>query len=182
MVGRVKRGSLLLAAALALLECACTTAGPPATATSSPVAASSDDALERVTLIHGGAGPWVVAGYRMGTYALAKLGLARQSFDLEVVHHTPQEVQYSCIADGAAAATGASAGKLNLHLVDAAEADVATTYRRKSTGQAVTLRPSPSFVARFRDVPRDQLAAAGRVVLALPDGDVFEELPGPPSP
>jgi formylmethanofuran dehydrogenase subunit E len=118
----------------------------------------------------------------MGAYALAKLGLERQSFDLEVVHHTPQEVQFSCIADGAAAATGASAGKLNLHLVDATEAGVATTYRRKSTGQAVTLRPSRAFVARFRDVPRDQLAAAGRAVLALPDSDVFEELPGPPPP
>ncbi|HTB76770.1 MAG TPA: FmdE family protein [Polyangiaceae bacterium] len=179
--------SVLLALALS----ACTPAAAP---TAAPVASGAlatsptprvtpgDDALERVTVIHGGAGPWVVAGYRMGAYALAKLGLERQSFDLEVVHRTPQEVQFSCIADGAAAATGASAGKLNLHLVDATEADVATTYRRKSTGQAVTLRPSRAFVARFRAVPRDQLAAAGRAVLALPDGDVFEELPGPPPP
>jgi formylmethanofuran dehydrogenase subunit E len=124
----------------------------------------------------------VVAGYRMGAYALAKLGLERQSFDLEVVHHTPQEVQYSCIADGAAAATGASTGKLNLRLVDATKAGVATTYRRISTGQSITLRPSAAFVARFRDVPRDQLAAAGRTVLSLPDSDIFEELPAAPSP
>ncbi len=135
-----------------------------------------------MTTIHGGAGPWVVAGYRMGSYALARLGLPRQSFDLEVLHHTPQEVQFSCIADGAAAATGASAGKLNLRLVDAPAADVATTYRRKSTGQAITLRPTPAFTARFRDVPRDQLAAAGRIVLVLPEADVFEELPAAPAP
>ena len=190
MVGRVTRGWFSLGMALALAACR-----PAASPTAAPVAsgvlaapptpsgaASGDDALERVTVIHGGAGPWVVAGYRMGAYALAKLGLERQSFDLEVVHRTPQEVQFSCIADGAAAATGASAGKLNLHLVDATEAGVATTYRRKSTGQAVTLRPSRAFVARFRDVPRDQLAAAGQAVLALPDSDVFEELPGPPPP
>jgi formylmethanofuran dehydrogenase subunit E len=148
----------------------------------SSAASGDDDALARVTTIHGGAGPWVVAGYRMGEYALARLGLQRQSFDLEVVHRTPQEVQFSCIADGAAAATGASAGKLNLRLVDATEADVATTYRRRSTGQAVTLRPSRAFTARFRDVPRDQLAAAGRIVLALPDSEVFEELPAAPTP
>jgi formylmethanofuran dehydrogenase subunit E len=135
-----------------------------------------------VATIHGGAGPWVVAGYRMGSYALARLGLPRQSFDLEVLHHTPQEVQFSCIADGAAAATGASAGKLNLRLVEATAADVATTYRRKSTGQTITLRPTPAFTARFRDVPRDQLAAAGRIVLALPEADVFEELPAAPAP
>jgi formylmethanofuran dehydrogenase subunit E len=154
-----------------------TVASPSGSLAASP--ASPDDALDRVAAIHGGAGPWAVAGYRMGAYALARLGLERQSFDLEVVHHTPQKVQFSCIADGAAAATGASAGKLNLRLVDAADADVATTFRRKSTGQAITLRPSRAFAARFADVPRDQLAAAGRAVLALPDAEVFEEVPGP---
>jgi formylmethanofuran dehydrogenase subunit E len=165
---------MLLALALGAVGCA-SPASPPA---SSP----GEEPLARVAAIHGGAGPWVVAGYRMGAYALAKLGLARQSFDLEVIHHTPQEVQFSCIADGAAAATGASTGKLNLRLVDATEAEVATTYRRKSTGQTVTLRPTRAFAERFRDVPREQLAAAGRVVLALPEAEVFEELPAPPSP
>jgi hypothetical protein len=186
MVPGVQRRFALLAVALGVVGCAGTPAVPTSSAgtpsASSPSASSSDDAVARVTAIHGGAGPWVVAGYRMGEYALGRLGLERQSFDLEVVHHTPQEVQYSCIADGAAAATGASAGKLNLRLVEATEAAVATTYRRKSTGQSLTLRPSAAFVARFRDVPRDQLAAAGRVVLALPDADIFEELPAAPSP
>jgi formylmethanofuran dehydrogenase subunit E len=163
--------------ALWLSGCAAS-AVPSSTAATSPAAStSSDEALARVAFIHGGAGPWAVAGYRMGEYALAKLGLQRQSFDLEVIHHTPQEVQFSCIADGASAATGASAGKLNLYIVEATEADVATTYRNRSTGQAITLRPARSFATRFRDVPRDQLAAAGRIVLALPDADVFEELP-----
>jgi|HubBroStandDraft_6_1064221.scaffolds.fasta_scaffold604021_2 formylmethanofuran dehydrogenase subunit E len=195
MVRGVMLRGLRITAVVALFECACASSGPPLTvpgagSTGSPRTAGSsssapsgdDDALARVTTIHGGAGPWVVAGYRMGEYALVRLGLQRQSFDLEVVHHTPQEVQFSCIADGAAAATGASAGKLNLRLVDAAEADVATTYRRRSTGQAITLRPARAFTARFRDVPRDQLAQAGRVVLALPDADVFEELPASPPP
>jgi formylmethanofuran dehydrogenase subunit E len=175
MVPGVRRGWLSLAAVLVLVECTCARSAPS-------VDSASDEALTRVTVVHGGAGPWAVAGYRMGEYALARLGLQRQSFDLEVIHHTPQEVQYSCIADGAAAATGASAGKLNLRLVDATEADVATTYRRKSTGQAITLRPSRAFAAHFRDVPRDQLAAAGREVLALPDAEVFEELPAAPPP
>jgi formylmethanofuran dehydrogenase subunit E len=181
MVHGVTRSRIVAAAVFALALGGC--AGPGAArGMATSATPSDDDALARVTVIHGGAGPWVVAGYRMGEYALARLGLQRQSFDLEVVHRTPQEVQFSCIADGAAAATGASAGKLNLRLVDATEADVATTYRRKSTGQAVTLRPSRAFTARFRDVPRDQLAAAGRTVLALPDSEVFEELPAAPAP
>ncbi|WP_437630703.1 FmdE family protein [Sorangium sp. So ce854] len=139
------------------------------------------DALRAVAAIHGGAGPWAVAGYRMGRYALAKLGLPEKSFDLEVVHHSPRNVQFSCIADGAAAATGASLGKLNLSLVEVTEAGVETTYRRRSTGQAVTLRPSAAFRARFRDVPREGLAAAGEEVLSLPDAEVFEEVPPPPA-
>jgi formylmethanofuran dehydrogenase subunit E len=159
-------GFLLIAAA------ACS-ASPP------PTASAADDPLALVATIHGGAGPWAVAGYRMGRYALTRLGLERQSFDLEVTHHTPEEVQFSCIADGASAATGASVGKLNLHVVPGTEADVATTYRRKSTGQSLTLRPSRAFAERFRDVPRERLAEAGRQVLALPDEEVFEEVPAP---
>jgi formylmethanofuran dehydrogenase subunit E len=123
----------------------------------------------------------------MGRHALARLGLPAQSFDLEVTHHTPAMVQYSCIADGAAASTGASVGKLNLKLVDAPEAEVMTTYLRKSTGQSVTLRPTAAFKARFAGLPRESLKDAGRVVMSLPDAEVFEEAPasagsGPSAP
>jgi formylmethanofuran dehydrogenase subunit E len=143
-------------------------------------AARPDEGLARVAEIHGAAGPWAVAGYRMGRYALTKLGLSAQSFDLEVTHHTPAMVQYSCIADGAAASTGASVGKLNLKLIDAPEAEVMTTYLRKSTGRSVTLRPTAAFRARFVDLPREKLQDAGREVMALPDAEVFEEVPARP--
>ena len=127
--------------------------------------------------MHGGAGPWAVAGYRMGRHALQRLGLERGSFDLEVIHHTPREVQYSCIADGAAAGTGASLGKLNLSLVDAPGPETRTVYRRRSTGQSITLRVTAAFSARFHDVPRERLPGAGREVLELRDAEIFEALP-----
>lgn len=142
---------------------------------------SVDEQLGEVARIHGGAGPWAVAGYRMGAYALAKLGVERGSFDLEILHKSPRQVQLSCIADGAAAATGASLGKLNLALVEADEAHLLTTYRRKSTGASLSLRPSPAFVKRFRDVPREELGAAGRIVISLPDAEVFEVVESPES-
>lgn len=138
--------------------------------------ASVDDALSRVAAIHGGHGPWAVAGYRMGRFAIGKLGLSPQSFDLEVTHHSPREVQFSCIADGASAATGASVGKLNLSMVEASEPETRTVYRRKSTGQSITLRVNKAFVERFKGVPREQLAQAGRTVLALRDDEIFEEV------
>lgn len=134
-------------------------------------------ALQRVAAVHGGTGPWAVAGYRMGEYALARLGLARGSFDIEVTHHTPRQVQYSCIADGAAAATGASAGKLNLNLVEAPPDGVQTHYRKRSTGQALSLRLTPAFRERFSHVSNAELAAAGRQVLQLPDREIFEIVP-----
>lgn len=154
-----------------LLAAACSPASPP------PAKPAGNEKLEAVAAVHGGAGPWAVAGYRMGEYALRALGLERGSFDLEVVHFTPHEVQYSCIADGAAAATGASLGKLNLTLSEATPLETHTTYRRKSTGQSLTLRVTSGFRARFADVPRERLGEAGREVLALGDADIFEVAP-----
>ncbi len=40
-----------------------------------------------------------VAGYRIGERALQELNLPRGSFSVEVVHHTPMELQSSCVAD-----------------------------------------------------------------------------------
>ncbi|MFO0549954.1 MAG: FmdE family protein [Polyangiaceae bacterium] len=149
--------------------------GAPTTAHDAPN--DVDAKLAEVARIHGGAGPWAVAGYRMGEHALHLLNVERGSFDLEIVHFTPNEVQYSCIADGAAAATGASLGKLNLTLAAATAAETRTTYRRKSTGQTVTLRVTAAFAARFVNVPRERLGEAGREVIQLRDEEIFEVMP-----
>jgi len=138
---------------------------------------ASHGAAESIRAIHGGVGPWVAAGYRMGKYALGHLELEAGSFDLVVTHHTPLEVQYSCIADGAAAATGASAGKLNLSITEGPRADLHTTYRKKSDGRALTLRVTSAFSARYLDVPRERLEEAGYEVLHLEESEIFEEVP-----
>lgn len=142
---------------------------------------ADDEALEAVARAHGGAGPWAVLGYRMGKHALGVLGLQRGSFDLEVRHESPAEVQFSCVADGAQASTGASLGKLNLSHVVVPRAEVKTIYRRKSTGQTVVLRPAAAFVARFENVPRAKLGEAGREVLHLTDAELFETVEARPA-
>jgi formylmethanofuran dehydrogenase subunit E len=116
----------------------------------------------------------------MGEYALHQLGLERGSFDLDVTHQSPSEVQYSCIADGAAAATGASLGKLNLHWQAAPKPDTRTTYLKKSTGQRITLEVTPEFEARYADVPRPKLKAAGEEVMRLADREIFKLAALPP--
>jgi formylmethanofuran dehydrogenase subunit E len=166
---------------VALLSAVCGSHEPrPATAGGD--AASDKAALESIRAIHGGVGPWVVAGYRMGRYALARLGLPAGSFDLEVTHHSPRQVQYSCIADGAAAATGASLGRLNLALQESNATETRTTYRNRASNAAITLQVTPEFAARFIDVAQPQLSAAGRTVLQLPDAEIFHEISDAPAP
>lgn len=150
----------------------CASAAAPGPA--SAPASQPTDALAEVARVHGGVGPFAVAGYRMTEHAMAQLGLRRHSFDLEVVHYTPPEVQFSCIADGASAASGVSVGKLDLRLVEVPRADTRTSYRRRSDGRTIVLRLAPDFVARYLDLPRDRLAAAGAEVLALADDEIFE--------
>ena len=166
--------------ALLLLLAACASPAPPPaqpTTTAAPAPDPLDVKLDDVARVHGAPWPWAVAGYRMSEYALQKLGLPRGSFDLQITHHTPQQVKYSCIADGAQAYSGASAGKLNLTLVDAKPEEVITEYRNKKTGQKVLLKPAASFQTRYADTPRNKARELGREVLQLPADQVFEEVP-----
>jgi hypothetical protein len=129
--------------------------------------------LTRVKEVHGATGPWAVAGYRIGERALKELGLHRQSHDLEVVHRCPAEVQYSCIADGVQAATGASPGKLNLRVEEATREDLRTVIRDKKSGRTLTFTLKPEFARSISDLPLDHLEAEGRRVASLPDDTIF---------
>jgi len=129
--------------------------------------------LARVKEIHGATGPWAVAGYRIGERALKELGLGRQSHDLEVVHYGPAEVQFSCIADGVQAATGASAGKLNLRMERASREALRTVIRNKMSGRGLTFTITPEFARSISDLSPDRLEAEGRRVATLPDEVIF---------
>jgi formylmethanofuran dehydrogenase subunit E len=157
------------ALAVLLLTACSRSAPPPATET----------ALARVAAIHGAAGPFAVAGYRVGERALRELGLAAGTFDLDVLHESPAQVQWSCIADGVQAATGASAGKLNLHLREVEQARMRTVVSQKSTGRTLVFHLNPNFARRFLDRPRAELPRAGGEVMALPDDEIFSVERGP---
>ena len=129
--------------------------------------------LARVKEVHGAAGPWVVAGYRIGERALKDLGLPRHSHDLEVVHHCPLKVQYSCMADGLLAATGASLGKLNLRIEETTVSGLKTLVRDRERGRRLTFTLKPEFVRTIADLPLDRLEAEGRKVASLPDNLIF---------
>ena len=134
---------------------------------------ASEDALAKVAAIHGNAGVFAVAGYRMGESALQELGLPRGSFALEVVHHTPMEIQYSCIADGVQAATGASAGKLNLRLLRSSKEQMETEIRNRKTGQVLIFQLRPAFLRRYLNLPYEKQPAAAKEVLAVNTDQIF---------
>lgn len=130
-------------------------------------------ALDQIAFVHGGAGPFAVAGYRIGERALKELNLPRGTFTLEVVHKTPKEVQFSCIVDGVQAATGVSVGKLNLKLEEVAPQSLETLIRDRKSGQTLVFRLKPEFVKRYLNLPHDTLAVAGKEVLSLRDDEIF---------
>jgi formylmethanofuran dehydrogenase subunit E len=135
--------------------------------------ASRTTILSEISFVHGGSEPFAVAGYRIGERALKELKLPRGSFLLEVVHSAPEEVQWSCIADGIQVSTGASEGKLNLKVVTAAPGEVITRILDRRTGKTLVFRLKPQFVARYLEVSHDKLDAAGAEVLALQDDQIF---------
>jgi formylmethanofuran dehydrogenase subunit E len=129
--------------------------------------------LDRVAAIHGAAGVFAVAGYRMGERALHDLEAHRGSFALDVTHRTPLQVQYSCVADGWQAATGVSAGKLNLHIVEVPAKDTETLIRNRQTGKALVFRLRKEFLAKYLNAPQGRQKDAGRQVAGLPDDQIF---------
>lgn len=133
----------------------------------------SDPILSRVAMIHGGTGPFAVAGYRMGEAALNELKLNRGSFSVEVIHHSPYQVQWSCIIDGLQAATGASVGKMNLKLVESTPDKVYSIVRNRKTGQEVKLELTPDFIKQNLNLNDKKLLAAGARTTALPESDIF---------
>lgn len=157
----------------------------PAAPTTPTMPSPEDVIVARVAAIHGGAGPFAVAGYRMGERALREVGAARGSFDAEVTHESPAEVQWSCIADGLQAATGTSMGRLNLHMVEVPREALRTIVRNRTTRAAVQVELRPEFLARYLETPRERLGAAGREVAAMPEDQIFVVRPLPaaaPSP
>jgi formylmethanofuran dehydrogenase subunit E len=164
--GRARRGVAPLAAVVVAAAVGCTRGSPP------PRDATAE-ALAAVAAVHGAAGPFAVAGWRMGARALRELGVPRGHFPLEVEHRSPARVSESCIADGWQAVTGTSVGRMSLRRVEAPEGATATRIRDRASGRSLVFELTPAFRARFAHVTHANAEALGREVSALADEDIF---------
>ena len=76
--------------------------------------------------------------------------LPRHSFALSIVHHCPALVQYSCMADGLQAATGASPAKHNLTVKVATADALKTVVANREKGRYLIFVLEPDLVASIR--------------------------------
>lgn len=149
-------------------------AGCVGTTTQAPTSSVGvEGTLAAVAAVHGAAGPYAVAGWRMGARALRELGAERGRFELEVEHRSVHRVSESCIADGWQAATGTSVGRMNLRRVDLSEGSTVTRIRDRRTNRAFVFELTPAFRARFAHVNHHNAEALGREVMSLRDEEIF---------
>ncbi len=133
-----------------------------------------DACLATILDYHGHVGPWAVLGYRMGEHARENLNLPRHSRGFLVVHHTPMEFKYTCVADGLMATTGASPGKMNLNLEPATLDDLHVVITDRYSGRVLTYRVRPEIVSQIRDIQPEQLHQSSHDLATLPDARLFE--------
>ena len=65
------------------------------------------------------------------------------------------------MADGWQAATGVSAGKLNLHIVEVPAQETETIVRNRQTGKALFFRQREEFLAKYLNVPQENSRMQG---------------------
>ena len=133
-------------------------------------AGTDDEVLKQVAAVHGAPGVFAVAGFRIGNHALSTLGLKRGSFNLLAIHKSPAEVQWSCVADGVQAATGVSAGKLNLLVEKVPRENFRTVVVDRKSGRQLIYTIRPEFIRRFLDTPYDRQEAAARCSASVESG------------
>ena len=136
------------------------------------------DGVDDMTILkafHGHLGPYVVAGLRLGRYALQRLD-ADPHFGIECDVYCPEAPPPSCAMDGIQFASGCTLGKRNIrhHVAEG----VTATFRKCATGETVTLRLRPEAMARaVAEMQRVNDVAGAHVVEHCPDAELIEELP-----
>ena len=132
------------------------------------------DDLTILKAFHGHLGPYVVAGMRMGRYAVRRLE-ADPHFGIEADVCCPGAPPPSCFLDGIQFSTGCTLGKMNIRHQVAEE--VTARFRNRHTGEELRLRLRPEAIRRaVEEMQRkDDVAGAG-VILEMAEEDLLEEM------
>lgn len=137
-----------------------------------PPATVDDIAILRA--FHGHLGPYVMAGMRIGRYALRRLS-ADPHFGIEADVHCPDRPPPSCVLDGIQFASGCTLGKRNIrhHVAEG----VTARFRNRNTGQVLVVRLRPEAIRRaVEQMERHNDEAGARVIEGMADEELLEEL------
>lgn len=132
--------------------------------------------LAALKTFHGHLGPYVVAGVRMGRYALKRLQ-STPHFGVEADVWCPDGPPSSCLLDGIQFATGCTLGKGNIrHHVDD---EIKALFRNRHTNVVIMLAFRPEALSTgMAELKAHDDDAGAQYVYDLPDQDLLEELPG----
>ncbi len=138
--------------------------------------------LQMLRAIHGRTDPWAVAGFLMGERALIELRLPYNSPEFLAVQHGPIEQPYAAMLDGIQAATGATAGKLNLKLKPGPLEGLRCEFLHMATGEGVVYRLTDEMLERLRDAQEEGPDRLAVRMMAMPPEEVFHAGADPRSP
>lgn len=132
------------------------------------------DDMAILRAFHGHLGPYVVAGLRLGRYAVARLD-ADPHFGVEAEVHCPDRPPPSCAMDGIQFATGCTLGKRNIahHVADGVRA----RFRNRNTGAELVVGLRPEAIGRaVAEMQAHDDEAGARLIMELSDSELLEEL------
>lgn len=134
------------------------------------------DDLAILRAFHGHLGPYVVAGLRLGRYALERLQ-ADPHFGIEADVYCPDQPPPSCVLDGIQYSSGCTLGKRNIrhHVAEG----VTAQFCKRATGETLTVRLRTELVARAVEEMKARDDEAGAAIIwAATDEELVEELAG----
>jgi formylmethanofuran dehydrogenase subunit E len=133
------------------------------------------DDMTILRAFHGHLGPYVVAGLRMGRYALGKLQ-ADPHFGVEAEVRCPDLPPPSCAMDGIQFATGCTLGKRNISHQPAE--GVRARFRNRDSGAELVVALRPEAMARaVAELKQHDDEAAAALVMAMTEAELLAELP-----
>ncbi|MGC8577568.1 MAG: formylmethanofuran dehydrogenase subunit E family protein [Thermoproteota archaeon] len=107
--------------------------------------------LEEASKFHGHLGPFLVLGYRAGSYAMEKLNPSSYK-EIRCIVHTPLRTPYTCFVDGIQSSTFCTLGKMNIELKDSKAIEVVFYCKEKQ----LRIKVKESVLERFANATLEE--------------------------
>lgn len=107
--------------------------------------------LEEASRFHGHLGPFLVLGYRAGSYAMKKLNPSNYK-EIRCTVYTPLRTPYTCFIDGIQSSTFCTLGKMNIDLRDSKTVEVVFYCKEKQ----LKIKVKENMVERFVNITLEE--------------------------